>query len=124
MNLRGLVRNAITQINPDIPAKIRVSNGWVTLASGRRVPSYLPDQDVMIQFQPLTSEDVKQMDGLNVTGIYKSVHAYGNFFGVNREKSKGGDLFIIQSEIWMVVKILELWPDWCRLMVQLQIDPI
>jgi hypothetical protein len=35
---------------------------------------------------------------------------------------KGGDLFIIDGQTWLVIEPLELWPDWCRLLVCLQVD--
>ncbi len=122
MNLRNIVRNAVTTINPDISAVVKVSNGWQTLPTGKRVPQYLPDKTVKIQFQPMSNEDVKQLDGMNLSGIIQSIHVDGNYYGVNRGDQRGGDIFIVNGKKWMVVKVLELWPEWCRLVVQLQID--
>ncbi|EOS94709.1 hypothetical protein ETR_12063 [Erwinia tracheiphila PSU-1] len=58
---------------------------------------------------------------MNLQGLCKSIHVDGNFYGTNREKVLGGDLFIIGTETWLVIEPLELWPDWCRLLVQLQV---
>ncbi|EPB4504089.1 hypothetical protein ACRJ4Z_004058 [Yersinia enterocolitica] len=94
------------------------------MGEGRKqVPKYLPDVPVTIQLQPLSTGDLKHVDGLNITGLLKSIHVDGNFYGVNREKVLGGDLFIIGNEEWLVIEPLELWPQWCRLLVQLQVTP-
>lgn len=65
---------------------------------------------------------MQHVDGLNIQGLAKSIHINGNFYSVNRALDKGGDLFIIDGRTWLVVEPLELWPDWCRLLVVLQVD--
>ncbi|MDN0088336.1 hypothetical protein QVN42_13275 [Yersinia nurmii] len=123
MNLRNLANAATRRVNPNIPAIVRRSDGF-TMGEGRKqIPKYLPDTPVTIQLQPLSPGDLKHVDGLNISGLLKSIHVDGNFYGVNREKVLGGDLFIIGSEEWLVVEPLELWPQWCRLLVQLQVTP-
>lgn len=123
MNLHRIVKSAISSINPFIPAVVKVSDGFEVGPGRKQVPKYLPDQAVSIQLQPLSSDDLKHVDGMNLQGLLKSIHVDGNYYGVNREKAIGGDLFIIGSEIWLVIGPLELWPQWCRLLVQLQVTP-
>lgn len=65
---------------------------------------------------------MQHVDGLNIQGLFKSIHINGSFYSVNREKQEGGDLFIIGTETWLVIEPLELWPDWSRLLVCLQVD--
>ncbi|CAI1170898.1 MAG: hypothetical protein ACTINL_04495 [Serratia proteamaculans] len=122
MNLHKLVRGAITTVNPDIPAVMRRSDGWEMGPGRQRVPKYLPDEPITIQLQPLSRGDLKHVDGLNLQGLCKSIHVVGNSFGVLRGRKLGGDLVIIGDEEWLVIEPLELWPDWCRLLVCLQ-DP-
>ncbi|MGC6389651.1 hypothetical protein ACMV8I_18600 [Ewingella sp. S1.OA.A_B6] len=123
MNLHRAVRGAIGSINPFIHAIVQVSDGFEIGPGRKQIPKYLPDQPVSIQLQPLSSDDLKHVDGMNLQGLLKSIHVDGNYYGVNREKAIGGDLFIIGSETWLVIVPLELWPQWSRLLVQLQVTP-
>ncbi|WP_426785879.1 hypothetical protein ACP3TB_21795 (plasmid) [Rahnella variigena] len=113
----------MSRINPFIPAVVRVSDGFTIGAGRKQIPKYLPDKTISIQLQPLSPGDLRHVDGMNLQGLLKSIHVDGNYYGVNREKAIGGDLIIIGSETWLVIEPMELWPDWCRLLVQLQVTP-
>lgn len=122
MNLHKIANSAIRRVNPNIQAVLKKYAGE-TIGPGRKpAPSYLPDQSVTIQLQPISRGDMQHVDGLNIQGLAKSVHINGNFYSVNRTLDKGGDIFIIDGRTWLVVEPLELWPDWCRLLVVLQVD--
>lgn len=124
MNLHAIVRGAITTVNPDIQATMRRYQGE-TMGPGRKpVPSYYPDEQVTLQLQPLTKGDMMHVDGLNMQGLFKSVHINGAFYSVNRPAQKGNDIFIIRGQTWLVIEPIELWDTgWCRLLVCLQTDP-
>jgi hypothetical protein len=122
MNLHAMVRSAITSVNPDITATLRRYLGE-TIGPGRKpVPTYYPDEQVSLQLQPLTKGDMMHVDGLNIEGLFKSIHINGQYYSVNRTMQKGGDLFIINDQTWLVIEPIELWPDWSRLLVCLQTD--
>ncbi|QHJ83904.1 MAG: hypothetical protein [Caudoviricetes sp.] len=122
MNLHKVVRGLITTVNPDITAIGRRYKGS-TLGAGRKpVPEYYDDETVTLQLQPLSDGDIKHVDGLNIQGLIKSVHINGSYYSVNREMNKGGDIFIIDGKTWLVVEPMELWPDWSRCLVCLQVD--
>lgn len=121
MNLHGIVRRAITAVNPDVPGVMMVSLGtYSTDAAGHRVPAY-SEQDVTVQLQPLSYTDLMKIDGLNLQGIKKKAYVNGNFEGVNRPKQKGGDKLIVNGETWLISQPLEEWPDWCAFVVTLQV---
>ncbi|HDT4930479.1 TPA: hypothetical protein QHR04_004485 [Enterobacter kobei] len=122
MNLHQIVRGAITTVNPDVPGVLKVNSGFTTAPGGKRVQSYT-DVDVMAQMQELSSTDLKQVDAINVQGILQSVYLNGNFNGINRPNQKGGDILTVDGQEWLVVKVPELWPDWCRVIVNLQRSP-
>lgn len=122
MNLHKIANSAIRRVNPNIPAILKKYAGE-TIGAGRKpVPSYLPDQDVTIQLQPLSKEDLQHIDGMNLQGLIKAIYVNGNYFSVQREMEQGGDIFVINGEEWLVVAPVELWPDWCRLVVNLQVS--
>lgn len=120
MNLHGLVSGAIGVVNPHTPATMQVSTGYTTSASGSRTPTFTAT-DVMVQLQSMSYQDLKQIDGLNLQGVLKAVYAQGNFNGVNRPKEQGGDLLVIGADTWLIVQVLETWPDWCKFIVNLQV---
>lgn len=119
MNLHGIVRGAITRINPDVPGTFMVNTGSSTLPGGKKTQSYT-NVDVMVQLQELSSTDLKQVDAVNIQGILRSAYVTGNFNGINRPEQKGGDFLMVGDQKWLVVKVAELWPDWCRLIINLQ----
>lgn len=122
MNLHGIVRRAITTVNPDVPGVMMVSLGtYTTDAAGHRVPAY-SEQDVTVQLQPLSYTDLMKIDGLNLQGIKKKAYVNGNFEGVNRPSQKGGDKLIVSGETWLITQPLEEWPDWCSFVVTLQVS--
>ena len=122
MNLRNLANSATRRINHNIQAIVRRYSGE-TMGPGRKpIPQYVTDEEIIIQFQPLTKGDLQHVDGLNIQGLFKSIHVNGNFYSVNREMQNGGDLFIVDGKTWLVIEPLELWPDWSRLLVCLQVD--
>lgn len=122
MNLHSIASAAIGSVNPFINATVRRYAGE-TIGHGRvPIPSYHPDEIIPIQLQPLSRGDLEHVDNLNIQGLFKSIHVNGNYYSVNREMQLGGDLFIIDGKTWLVIEPLELWPDWCRLLVCLQVD--
>lgn len=119
MNLHQIVRGPITRVNPDVPGVLRVYTGRTILPGGKPAPDY-SDLDVTVQMQSLSSTDLKQVDAINIQGILQSAYLNGNFNGVNRPEQKGGDMLIVGGKTWLVVKVVELYPDWCHLIVNLQ----
>lgn len=110
------------RVNPNIAATVRRYIGETTGPGRKPIPQYAPDEQITIQLQPLSKGDMQHVDGLNIQGLFKSIHVNGSFYSVNRTMQKGGDLFLIDGQTWLVIEPLELWPDWCRLLVCLQVD--
>jgi hypothetical protein len=121
MNLHAMAGGAISIVNPFVPANIRVYSGYVTSSAGVRMPSYT-EISVSVQIQPLSFTHLQHVDGLNITGIKKSAYVNGIFNGVNRPRGKGGDVIIVGGETWLIVQVLEEWPDWIKFCVALQVQ--
>jgi len=122
MNLRGIANGLTSRINPNVAGVFQVNTGFTTLPGGKRIQSY-NNVDVSVQFQELSSTDLKQIDAVNIQGILRSAYLNGNFNGVNRPEQKGGDILLVGNDKWLVVKVPELWPEWCRVIVNLQRSP-
>ena len=121
MNLHSIVSGAIGTINPFVPATIRQSTGYTTSPDGSRVSTY-EDTTLRIQVQPLSSDELAQIDGLNLQGNKKAVYLTGRWHGAVRVDAKGGDLFKFFGKTWLAAVALENWPDWSKIVVVEQMD--
>jgi hypothetical protein len=129
MNLHGIVRGAVTSVNPDVLGIWRHSAGSsIDPLTRRSVPAYTDTADVPLQVQALSGRDIKRLNYLSIQGVKRAVYMYGNAQGVNRPNVKGGDLLVFpevpgeQAKVWLVAIVFETWPDWCRVGVALQVD--
>ena len=127
MNPRAIA-NKFTQLtNKNICVNWVQSTGYTTDDAGKRTPTSIT-LTVQAQVQALSATDLKHIDGLNITGVMRSVYMYGNVAGVVRADQIGGDILVF-SEVpggtaknWLVTQVMETWPDWCRVIVTLQQD--
>lgn len=127
MNLHGIVRGAITTVNPDIPITWRASTGYASDAAGKQVPAYAADLTIQAQVQALAGDDLAHINMLNMQGIFRTVYMYGNKQGIVRPEARGGDILLFPQvpggtvNTWLVVAVPETWPDWCRVIACLQL---
>jgi hypothetical protein len=122
LNLHGIVSGYIGTVNPFIAAEVYQSNGYTTTGSGKQVPAFNAPVPLQIQKQELSFKDLRQMDSLNVQGEFTTVYLNGEIYGVDRGTARGGDIFTINGDTWLVVAIPEQWPDWCRVILCKQIS--
>ena len=127
MNLRSLV-NKYTQItNKNQQINWIQSTGYVTDSAGKRTPTTIR-LTVEAQIQALSASDLKQVDGLNITGVMRSVYLYGNAAGVVRVDQIGGDILVFPEipgstpRNWLVTQVVETWAEWSKVIVTLQKD--
>lgn len=121
MNLHAIVAGAIGAVNPFVNVLYRKSTGWAQDATYKRVPTYRDFPATPIQLQGLSAADLEHLDNLNIQGLMRSIHMNGDIQGVNRGQAQGGDLFVIGADTWLVVHVLETWPDWSRVAVAKQV---
>ncbi len=114
-----MVAGAIGSINPHIPATLLQSTGYTTEADGSRTPTFAT-RKVVIQVQALSTDDLKQIEGLNLQGSKNAVYLNGQYNGIVRVGRQGGDLLKFGGQTWLAVTVLENWPDWTKLAVVLQ----
>lgn len=122
MNLHGIVRDAITTVNPDMIGQLGISTGYVTDNDGTQLPQYDWYDNQLLQVQPVAQKDLQHLDGLNIQGTMRSVHCYGQREGIARLRSKGGDLLRFGGSTWLIVSVAEQWPDWAKVIVVEQDD--
>lgn len=131
MNLHGLVSGVVGTVNPFVPATLMRSTGYTTAADGKRTPTY-SNSSQSVQVQALSAREIQHLDGLNITGVLRKVFLNGDWRSVYRPGNGGGDKFQfassapvpvnLQGTTWLVVQVLETWPDWCSLAIQLQMS--
>ena len=122
MDLRGIANGAITTVNPNETVTVLRSTGYTIGAGARQVPSYAAPVVGPGQVQALDADDIAQLDGLNIQGVIRAIYLRGTLAGVVRPDGTGGDIVKRKNdtETWLVVKVLESWPDWTKAAVVLQ----
>lgn len=125
MNLRGLANSMTKQVNPNIPITVKISNGYtidpVTL---RQVPVYT-EYEAVGNVQALDGDDITQISNLNQAGVIRAVYLYGSVSGVIRADSTSvsnltfvtNESGVTKARSWNVFKVLETWPQWCKVAV-------
>lgn len=126
MDLRGIANQVSNVVNPNIIVTWRASNGFTIGAAGRQQPAYLEGITGPAQIQALDNSDLKQIEGLNISGSIRALYMKGNLAGVIRADSKGGDQIVIASQpgapallagTWLTSKVLESWSDWTKVVI-------
>lgn len=125
MNVRSMANAATSTVTRNTMATLVKNQGYTTDAAGHRTPlqQFLP---VRAQVQGVSANDLQHLDGMNVQGVMRSVHLHGDIGGVVRIDQKGGDTLLFAEvptaapQTWLVVKVMETWQHWCRVIVVMQ----
>lgn len=124
MNLAGIANPYIQQINANQSIVWSQSTGYTTDAAGKRTPTYTTTTISNAQIQPLSQDDLSHISGLNIQGITRAIYIYQDVRAIIRASQKGGDIVTFPQDgvdrNWKVLKVLELWPDWSKVVVVMQ----
>lgn len=125
MDVRAIANGLTQAVNPNTSVTWVQASGYTTDAAGNRTPT-TTSTTVQAQVQGLTASDLRHVDGLNIQGVMRSVHLFGNVQGVVRIDQQGGDILQFPEvpggtvRNWRVVQVMETWATWCRVIVALQ----
>ncbi len=124
MNLHRIVSGAIAAVNPHSELTVQISDGYAIGAGGVRTPQYQPPMSAFGQVQPLETGDIAKLDGVAIQGVRRKIYINGQIDGLVRPDKKGGDLITTQADgrKWLVVAVLEAWPNWTCVAVTLQMS--
>jgi len=123
MNLHGIASGAIGSVNPSQKVALKASTGYTTAAGGKQSPTYASVVNIDAQVQELTSDQLRHVNGLGIDGILRKLWVNGTLHAVDRAQSLGGDMVTLaDGTIWLVVHILEQFPDWCSAAIQKQVS--
>lgn len=110
-------------VNPHVSVEIRHSTGEYTVSpDGAPSPEYIITNTTG-QIQPLSEGDVAKVNNLGVQGVVQKAYLDGNVESLVRATGQGGDLLTIDSQEYLVVAVLERWPDWCCVGLSMQVAP-
>lgn len=123
LGLHNLVSGLVGSVNPMQLATWYKCLGFTTAPGGKSTPSFMDAQSINVQVQQLTVADLKHIDGLNVSGITRKVWSEAILSGIDRAAQLGGDKLVLKDgTTWLVVQIIETWPDWCSAVIQKQVS--
>jgi len=120
MNLHNIVRGAIASVNPEVAAGLYQNIGYKSLPNAGRTPIYAPPVTAYVQIQAAAQSDLKKLEGMNLQSVDTTIYMNGALSGAIRILAKGGDLIFANNRYWLVVGVLEKWPDWCKVAVTMQ----
>lgn len=130
MDLRGIANAASNTVNPNVTVSVQTSTGYtIDPDSAKQMPAYSAPVSGPAQVQALDGADLRQIYGLNLQGVLRAIYLRGVLAGVIRPDSKGGDVVTIAAQrnvpapyvgTWLVVKVLETWPDWTKAVINFQ----
>ena len=125
MNLRGLANSVTQQINENQTITLQRNTGYTTDLNYNQVPTF-ETLTGEAQIQALGPKDLQHLSYLNIQNVSRKVYLYGNWQGVVRADSKGGDILTFpeipggDNRNWKVVTVFETWDTWCAVGVVLQ----
>lgn len=129
MNLHRLVRGPINAVNKDQQIGWLKSTGSsLNTTTGDLDPTYAALQNPWAQVQPVPTDQLSHVDNLNIQGVLRSVYVKGAIASAVRADGTGGDLLQFPenpgepNRTWLVMTVMEQWPDWCNVIVKLQND--
>jgi hypothetical protein len=100
---------------------VQVSAGYATNSDGSRAPIYTTVCGVSAQVQQLTGEDLRHLEALNIQGSTRKLYVNGSIDAIVRFAQKGGDIVtLLDGTVYLTTHVLERWPDWCAVAMQLQ----
>lgn len=119
MNMHGIVSGAIGTINPFIDAVLRENTGFTVAADGSRGPTF-NDYTAQIQVQAQTEDQLAFSRNQGFQGVLRSVYLNGNWTGIVKADQTGNDELYFNGYRWMIYHVIEIWPDWCHVLVAQQ----
>jgi hypothetical protein len=123
MNLHSIVAPYVGTVNPPLLCSLQSSTGYTTSNYGR-TPTYAAPVNVEVQCQALSYSDLRMLDSLNISGKRLAGYLTGNWDGVVRSETKGGDLVTLpDGSIWLCAYVLENWSlssGWTKVCLTLQ----
>ena len=132
MDLNAIASAATRSVTPAVAGQVWLSTGSTTADDGTRTPTFNTLSQVTLDMQPLSGRDLQQLDGLNIQGVQRVAYVRGDIQGLVRVTGKGGDMIVIPAApsapayaggSWLVVAVMETWPDWCKVGLTLQVNP-
>lgn len=115
MDLRSIANSISSTVNQNEIVTVKRSTGYTMGAGRRQVPSYADPVTGPAQIQALDGKELQHTEGLNIQGTIRAIYLRGSLAGVIRPDQVGGDLVIRgNGEEWLVVKVLESWPNWTK----------
>jgi hypothetical protein len=122
IDLFNAARSQVSIINPPVLSTINRSNGYITAADGTRTPVFTVITGIKADVQPMTAQDLHQVDGLNIGGEKVTIFLSGELLGVLRTGQNGGDIIeLANGEKYLVVLVLEQWIGWVKVAAVLQL---
>lgn len=121
-----LAAGAVQAVLPRIPVTLHRNIGSTADAAGYLTPAYDPPEVYGGSVQPVPTDVLRQVDGINQQGTLRAVRLFAAANASMRPMQTGGDLLEFEAAPggllcrWLVVHVIEAWPGWCHVVVAMQ----
>lgn len=130
MNINALVAPVTAAVSPSQAVTVYLSTGPApTDVAGQRAPTYADSFNATAAIQPVSTGDLRKLEGLNIQGVTEKLYLNGQLRGLQRINKLGGDLVVLRDGTTFLVKaVLEAWRfvsagnGWCAVAVIMQND--
>ena len=78
------------------------------------------DYVAQIQAQAQTEDQLAFSANQGYQGVLRSVYLNGNWTGIVKADQTGNDELYFNGYSWMIYHVIEIWPDWCHVLVAQQ----
>ena len=123
MNLYAIANSITRGINPNNTQALLMTNmGYQIIRGGTQVPIH-DSSSIEIQTQSIESDQLEHLNLASQQGTFNFVYANGLLSAQRRSLDKGEDYLVFkpygeeQNSIWKIVKVLESYPDWTKVLV-------
>ena len=132
MNLRSSITKMVNAVNPDVLVTVFVSTGYTIGAGKKQIPTYDNGTTGYAQVQAMNSDDIQLMfnghtpevvpSQFQIQGVFRVIFLKNQLHGIIRKFGDGGDIVQIGTDKYVVLRIIEQWPDWTKAALVLQVD--
>ena len=122
MNLRAIANGLTSSVNPNMPAVLKVSDGYTVDDFGAQVPKYV-ERQIKIQTQSLSTADLERLNYVSQQGQFLYAYANGSISALRRSQGKGSEMMVFKpygedvDAEWLVKQVVESYPDWVKVVL-------
>ncbi len=109
MNILSIINDSLQLVNPNSLVSLFLYTGQ-TNSKGIVTAIYSSAISIYAQVQPASLQELKLIDGINITSIYKAFYILTNSLsGLNRQIQTGGDFIRYNNDDYKIIQVPDVY---------------